>query len=472
MLSKIGAIARNTISQAIRMKVAFILILFLLILLPSLPYLLESDGTQRGQVQLVFTYGMLISSFLLSMLTIFLSCSVLSSEIRERQIFILDSKPVARWQVLVGKWLGVMAIDAVLLLFMAVAMYVVVVYLARPGRENATEKDQALLASEVLVARRTITPEKPEIDEEEVERRYQHMRQEASPEDFTEEQAKRKIRSDILQEEMVVKVREPKAWDFQLNPDPEYRDIDFSICFSFRDAKYKPDLKFRGQWVIKNPGMRTWLPVEQGDYASNRNHYIRIPSDFIDESGRMTVAFINFGKPDEETGELEYRSVLFSLKDGVQILYRGGGFEMNYVRALILILCRLAFLAILGIMASTFLSFPVASLFSLTVYAFGCAAGYVSDILGKGVFATFTTEAIRNLPVKSLAHRLFYEVFLYVFPNLSEFNPITSLTTGMMIEWLDVCEAIIILVVAYGGVAAVLGYIIFNRRELAGTHRM
>ena len=471
MLSKIIAVAKNTISQAIRMKIAFVLILFLLILLPSLPYLLESDGTQRGQVQLVFTYGILISSFLLSMLTIFLSCSVLSSEIRQKQIFILDSKPISRWQVLLGKWLGVMVIDLALLVFMAVVLYLLVAYLARPGRENATGKDQMLLDGEVLVARRSLKPEKLATDEKEVEKRYQEMLRETTRKDLPEEQTKRKIRADILQAGTIVAVRQPKIWRFKVTPDPKHPNVPFTIRFFTRDAEYKPDMKFRAQWAIRNPSMPAWLLVQAGDYATNKNYPVTVPSQFVAESGIIEIRYVHFGRINEQSGELENKSIMFPFKDGMRILYRAGGFEMNFLRGLVLILCRIGFLAIVGIVASTFLSFPVASLFALTVYVFGSAATYISDFIGRSAGSIFSAEALRDIPVRNLAHRFFYEVLLYLFPNLAEFNPIGRLTTGMMIEWLDVLQAILFLVIIYGGVTAVLGHIIFNRRELAGTHR-
>jgi len=471
MSSKIIAVARNTISQAIRMKIAFVLILFLLILLPSLPYLLESDGTQKGQVQLVFTYGIIISSFLLSVLTIFLSCSVLSSEIRQKQIFILDSKPISRWQVLLGKWIGVMVIDVALLLFMALALYLLVAYLARPGRENATGKDQMLLDSEVLVARRSIKPERVEVSEKEVEKRYQEKLRESTRMDLPEKQTKRKIISELIQASTIVPVRQPKIWKFEVSPDPKHPNVPFTIRFFTRDAEYKPDMTFRAQWAIRTPSTPGWVLIQAGDYKTNKNYDITVPSRFVTEGGVIEIRYVHFGRVNEQTGLPENKSVRFPLGEGMQILYRAGGFEMNFLRGLVLILCRIGFLAIVGIVASTFLSFSVASLFTLTVYVFGSAASYISEFIGMSAGSVFTAEMLKNVPVRNLAHRFFYEALLYLFPNLAEFNPIGRLTTGMMIEWLDMFRAIFFLVIIYGGVAAVLGYIIFNRRELAGTHR-
>ena len=51
-------------------------------------------------------------------------------------------------------------------------------------------------------------------------------------------------------------------------------------------------------------------------------------------------------------------ALLFPIEDGFEILYREGGFGLNYVRGLGIILCWLGFFAALGLAAASFLSFP------------------------------------------------------------------------------------------------------------------
>ena len=53
------------------------------------------------------------------------------------------------------------------------------------------------------------------------------------------------------------------------------------------------------------------------------------------------------------------------------MLYKADTFLGNFVRAVLLILCRLVFLACLGVLAASFLSFPVAILFCLVIFVTG-----------------------------------------------------------------------------------------------------
>ena len=465
MFSRIYAVARNTVSQAVRMKVAFVLILFLLIVLPVLPYLLKSDDTQKGEVQIVLTYSMIISSFLLSILTIFLSCAVLSSEIRGKQIHILDSKPISRWEILLGKWLGVMVIDFALLLFMGIVIYGLVVFLARPERSK-NDTDQVILRSEVLLARKAVKPAPPEIDEEQVDKMYRQMLLERTREEIPEDKTKHILREGLKRRTQVVAPRHRKTWKFQVNPNPKRPDMPFVLRFCILDSASTPDQVFRAQWVIHNPDTDRLFIGREWDYVTEKNHHLLIPGQIIGDTGNLEVTFVNL--------EMQIRSVMFPQEEhrGLVILYPEGSFIGNYARSLALIFSRLCFLAIVGIMASTFLSFPVAALFNLTIYLFGYSAEFIVDLIQKNPLKEYRIEGVtEGIEVLSLGQGLILRILVFLFPNLTRYNPVGKVTTGIMVEWTMLLSGVFLLVVVYGGVAAIIGYLIFNNRELAGTAR-
>ncbi|MCA9255322.1 MAG: ABC transporter permease subunit, partial [Phycisphaerales bacterium] len=57
-------------------------------------------------------------------LTILFSCRSLSREIESRQIFGLVTKPVPRWQILAGKWCGIMALNVLLMAIVGISTYI------------------------------------------------------------------------------------------------------------------------------------------------------------------------------------------------------------------------------------------------------------------------------------------------------------------------------------------------------------
>jgi len=119
----ITAIARTTLAEGLRARIAFGFLLLILISVPSFYFTADGDGTIKGQVQMYMTYSLGFSSFVLALLTVIFSCRSLSNEIASRQIYSIIAKPVPRWQILAGKWTGVMALNVGVMLIVGVLTY-------------------------------------------------------------------------------------------------------------------------------------------------------------------------------------------------------------------------------------------------------------------------------------------------------------------------------------------------------------
>ena len=68
----------------------------------------------------------------------------LSNEIATRQIYGIVSKPVPRWQILIGKWVGVMLLNVALLGLVGLGTYV--------GTKQITWQFKRLLRQELITA--------------------------------------------------------------------------------------------------------------------------------------------------------------------------------------------------------------------------------------------------------------------------------------------------------------------------------
>ena len=104
---RVWAVAKTTIRQAVRMKVAIVFMLLLLILLPLLGLTATGDGTLKGRLQTFVSYGLSLTSLLLCLLTIIISIYTITSDIEQHQIYTVVTKPIRRYQLLLGKFLGV-----------------------------------------------------------------------------------------------------------------------------------------------------------------------------------------------------------------------------------------------------------------------------------------------------------------------------------------------------------------------------
>ena len=122
-MRSIWAVGRNTIAQAVRMKVAIIFIILLAVLLPLMGVLVTGDGTLKGKLQTFVSYGLGLTNLLLCLLTLIVSTYTISSDLKQRQIYTVLTKPIRRIELLTGKLLGVLILNLVLLILFGAVIY-------------------------------------------------------------------------------------------------------------------------------------------------------------------------------------------------------------------------------------------------------------------------------------------------------------------------------------------------------------
>jgi len=143
------AIALLTWKAALRFRLFLVLAGLLLLSVVGLPMLVKDDGTARGFTQILLTYTLGTITALLGLSTLWLSCGTLARDIEECQLQMVVVKPVARWQIWLGKWLGVVSLDAVLLALAGACVFGLLQWRA----SKLPPALQAALRYEVLVAR-------------------------------------------------------------------------------------------------------------------------------------------------------------------------------------------------------------------------------------------------------------------------------------------------------------------------------
>src|SRR5690242_3566138 len=114
-MQRILAIAWLTWKAAFRFRLFLVLAVLLLGAVVGLPLIIQDDGTARGFTQIILTYTLSSITALLGLSTLWLACGTLARDIEECQIQVVATKPIARWQIWIGKWIGIMSLNAVLL---------------------------------------------------------------------------------------------------------------------------------------------------------------------------------------------------------------------------------------------------------------------------------------------------------------------------------------------------------------------
>ena len=148
-MQRLFAIAWLTWKAAFRFRLFLVIAVLLLAAVVGLPILIKDDGTARGFTQILLTYTLSVITALLGLSTLWLACGTLARDIEECQIQIVATKPIARWQIWLGKWLGIMSLNAALLALSGAGVYGLLQW--RAAKLPAAE--QTVLREQVLVAR-------------------------------------------------------------------------------------------------------------------------------------------------------------------------------------------------------------------------------------------------------------------------------------------------------------------------------
>ena len=163
-MRSIWAVATNSIKQALRMKIAAVFVVLLIVLLPVMGVSMTGDGTLKGRLQTFVSYGLSLTSFLLCLLTIVVSIYSLTSDIKQRQIYTVITKPIRRFQLLFGKLLGVILLDVALLILFSAIIYAITIYI--PKYFDAGEAELAEARNEFYTARNSLIPAEVDVTQE------------------------------------------------------------------------------------------------------------------------------------------------------------------------------------------------------------------------------------------------------------------------------------------------------------------
>jgi ABC-type transport system involved in multi-copper enzyme maturation permease subunit len=150
------------------------------LVLAALPLMSTGDDALAGRLRSYLSYGSSLLAIAVSVLTIFLSIWVVSEDVRSRQVFSVVVKPLARWQYLLGRWLGVSLLCVGLLLVGSGVIFVMTHYLASGAiAQPANVQDELAVEAEVLVARQKVFPNEIADLEEQVAQRLVALKSDA-----------------------------------------------------------------------------------------------------------------------------------------------------------------------------------------------------------------------------------------------------------------------------------------------------
>lgn len=457
------------IAEGIRMKVALVFLLLIGAVVLGLPFSIEGDNSVSGAVQSFMSYAFTATAVLLGILAIFLSRS-LSDELVHRQIFYVMTKPIARWQYILGKWLGIALLNTAFLAGAGVAVYGMVQYIRYTRPYIDSKYDKGKLLHEILVARHAIKAKLPDFTRE-ADAEFERNMEAGVYEDniknnpkFSLADEKRRLAKKQEGQWRVVGPNAVRVFEFE-------RVLVSRGKGNFVQFRYKSDVAnppqdevLRARFVFGNAFKGTPefdVPVR---HFIGRYQTLAIPAACVAKDQTLTVRYYN---TNPFAGEPSHPAVMqFPAANEVELLFVVGTFGGNLLRLLALMQCKLMFLAAVGVLMTTWLSFPVAALASFTVYVLAGTRGFIGEAFDFSLMSSagmFTS--VQDFLVQVFA--FIYSGVQIVVPDFARFDAVESFVNGRNVPLVWVLQAMTELAGLKTAIALGVAMFLFHRRELA-----
>lgn len=453
------AIARLTVREGIRMRIVLVSLILLVLLVLYMPFALRGDETLAGRLQNFLAYSLGALSLLLSLATIFLSCSTLTTELKECSLHLVVTKPVTRFQILAGKWLGVCGLNLLIVVLCGAAIYGFATFLRT--RPEQFRRDRLKVRDVVWTARYAARPVVPPglHEQARADVRGRVERGELEP-GLEAGQVKARV-DELLRRWRAVDSGDVRVYEFRDLAPPEREDTVIQVRFKAIATPLPADELVTLGWVFLDP--QTGAPLHEPTYTTERSggrHQFLVTAASVIRDGQAALMVLNPYDPQNLT------TVLFEGADSLQVLYKVASFESNFLKTLGFIGLRLALLSALGLFFGVFVSFPVACL---------CSAAFYLVCLGM----PFWLESIgANLEVVMPAadpygawgpyvRAVLVTLLRGLFPDFTKYDG-----AGLLIEGEYVSYALLgwglLRLLGYGLLVLGAGWLIFRAREVAG----
>lgn len=429
-MQQISVIARQTFKEAVRNKILFVfIILGLTTICCSVFMPVVGDGSEK--IKIVESMCFRSITFFGTLAAILLSASSIPTDIENRVLSTVTTKPVQRTTIILGKIIGFIYIIGVLLIVMGGVSYALIKFTALKQKPQGNSE---------LVARKQFDSDTLQITGE----------------------SARKI-GNISWIEGGGKGS--SVWKFKglyskdRNDDLEIK-ADFLVESKKRFARNIPiNIK------IINPGTGKVL-TESIEISRNKPALLQLGSKSLQGSGELTIVV----SPEDSGDYIGISS------DSLRVFFGKKSFGYNFLKGLTIISFQFFLMVIIAVLGSTFLSLPVNILFCLFVFFCGNITDFMRDLSTViNVLETHEHEhGLSALMKESNVFMILLDYVIrkpilllsYILPDLRNFGVGKYFMDGINIP----CKTVFMsfgYAVLYTFFCLPISFVIFKRREMA-----
>lgn len=358
-------VARETVRAAFRSRLVVSLCVLLALILAVLPCAVGGSGTFEETRRLALTWSLGLSAIVLSAATLWTGCGAISGEREERTWASVSVTPASTFAVWVGKWAGLVALDA-MLLAPVIAGAALQLWI-RGGHDERLQPYERIAPA-------------PESIHANAERYYADALQNGSipaDSDHTPEEWTEHIYRDLLSSPMSLSSGHFFFWDFPLppyasdQPLPGQAYASLTLVSPFGTAS---DIAGSLEILLPDGTVCATRPISPGDERELR---IIIPEETL--AARPGTLRLRF----RHTGASGTPAALFHPAEDAALFLPHSTFAGHLVRVGLVLLAMLSTLAAIGTACGSLFSRPVAIFAATGLVLLGLLSH--SDLSGEGV---------------------------------------------------------------------------------------
>lgn len=360
-MSAVWTIARLTVRLLVRNR-AFQLLLLVIGCVALVVFRQSgSDGELVNELRVRLQYSLSVTYALLTLMIMAIACFSVRTQLDEKQIHMLSSRPVSRPQMFLGQWAGVVFVaicaELVLLGVVGLASWQFAGSFAEAQRQAAWQR----LGTVRFEARPTM-PELDDLVAAEIRRRQDNGELSGPP---TSEMRELLIKEERRKQQLCPP-GESREWFFEL-PEAPGSERQTELRFKYYTGGRPAALNLRWQIEAEDSQQAFETQVVK---PPERVHIVEIPSREFPDSRRLAVRLTNESD----------REIILGRTSGVRLRYVYGGWAGNVVRAAGMHVLHLATVVSVGMMAGVAFTFSVASFVSLVLFLSSMSAGFFRNI--------------------------------------------------------------------------------------------
>jgi len=442
MIAPVLAVSSNLLRELVRRASSYVFLLLVVVCAAVVPHVASGESSLLMRLQLHVSYGIGLPVILIGIATVVLSAAALSREVETRRTQLLVTKPIASWQILAGKLLGLLVVVGALLCSV-LCVFAVNVSLAGRGKgTNARELERVHLA--FFTVRESFPVLRPHDDG-------------PAGADGPEEKGDHPHPVNWLR----ARPGESLTLPFRVIPRSSGQNEFLRVIYRIYSSDPLGAPRLAVTWRA-NPRSEDSARVEQKALHGTPQEFY-LPVSILSPDGTLSLDLHNSMAADSG-------AVLLLNPTRVEVLSVCGRFWPNVLRVFLLIFGQLLLLSSLCLLGSAVFAFPTVTFLGLFLYTTALTSGFLQETfdlytgVGHGSFHARNTLELIAESMATLGSQV-----LGVLPDFTRLDPLGRLWSGRVLSSGELLHVLAWAVGVKSLVAIWAAAWLFRRRELGST---